>query len=807
MKKKIELLAPAGGLEQLKAAVLNGADAVYFGGNAFSARQSAKNFSLEEIEVGRRLTAQYGVKMYCAINTLLSKKEVEEALVFIDVLNQIGIDGIIVQDIGLMALCLTHCPEMAVHTSTQMTVANVETIAYLKEQNVKRVVVPRESSLEDIKAMAKGGLELEAFVHGAICICYSGQCLLSSMIGGRSGNKGACAQPCRLTYDLVEGEDVVASKAHYLSPKDLMLIESVHAMIEAGVTSFKIEGRMKTPAYVAETVKYYREAIDAYEKGVPYSLKKDERQNIEEVFNRDFTEGYLKGIKDKDLMSYRKPNHRGVFLGRVVDYDNHKATINLKHHLDLGDKIAFWTKKDGRVVTEVGKIIRDNESVTKGNVGETVLIDVPKRIGREDRVFKVESSLRKRLLAEAMTTLDGQDKIGIKAIFKGDIGEPLELTLVTESGLTVSSTSDLKLEKAIHHPLDEAILKGQMRLGNTPYVLTALINDIAPDAIVPKSTLNQMRRQCIEALDASRVVKEKRIPITLDLLPKNNANIEVEVTVSSIDQMKLALEKGVEKVFYPLISFKGMGENLLAYLKNKPETVLNKIGLVLPRIVREEELPVLEAAFKAYSPYINSFKANTLDQLVYLKNRQVPHISGSSHLNIFNPYAFKALKGDFSADGLSLSRERNIQGLSEFKGHGSLLVYGSLPLMVLEHCVIKGAIGCESQFCGNKNYGLKDRKNIIFPIKTDGLCKTHLFNSKTLFIAEDVEALYKKTFNHFELDFTLDTAAHMNAVLEAYLFLFSSLEAKKSQQVKKAVDSLKAIVTNYTKGHYHRGVN
>lgn len=325
--------------------------------------------------------------------------------------------------------------------------------------------------------------------------------------------------------------------------------------------------------------------------------------------------------------------------------------------------------------------------------------------------------------------------------------------------------------------------------------------------MVPKSIFNQLRRECIEALD-NLILSEKRdFSINLNLPVKTLDCIEVEVTVTTIDQLKLALEQGIEKVFYPLIPFKGMEENLFAYLKNKPDEILKRIGLVLPRIVREKELPFLEKAFDRYYPKIKSFKGNTLDQLVFLKNRQVPFISGGSHLNIFNPYTYVELKEAFGAQTLSLSRELNMKGLSEFKGHGSLLVYGALPLMVLEHCIINWSIGCQGKDCGQSCYTLKDRKNVLFPLKNDAFCKTHVFNSKNLFINEDVEILFKKKFTNFELDFTLDSLETMKKVLSGYLFLFKSLENHKDSQVIKAIDNLKETVFNYTKGHYHRGVN
>jgi putative protease len=327
MQGKIELLAPAGSFEALEAAVNAGADAIYLGGNAFGARAYANNFDNEEMRKAVRFAHLHGVQIFVTVNTLVDDEEFAALADYLLFLDSIKIDGIIVQDMGVINVAKKLVPHLPLHASTQMTITNLEGVRFAAAQGMTRAVLARELSLEDIKKIcAASPIEIEVFIHGALCVCYSGQCLMSSLIGGRSGNRGRCAQPCRLPYtlvdqdnkDLLDGED--AGK-YLLSPRDLNTLRILPQLIEAGVTSFKIEGRMKRPEYVAIVVDAYRRAIDSYLAG-DYKVPAQDFANIEQIFNRDFTTAYLLDRPGKNMMSDRRPNNRGVLIGRVVKLDH-----------------------------------------------------------------------------------------------------------------------------------------------------------------------------------------------------------------------------------------------------------------------------------------------------------------------------------------------------------------------------------------------------------------------------------------------------------------------------------------------------
>ncbi|HEY3423156.1 MAG TPA: peptidase U32 family protein, partial [Negativicutes bacterium] len=368
----IELLAPVGNREALVAAVESGADAVYLAGKLFGARASATNFSEEELADAVRFVHLRGVLVYVTVNTLLDNTEIPVLIRYLQYLYQIGVDAIIVQDIGVAKIVRDMLPAMPVHASTQMTIHNLDGVEFLAEIGFERVVLARESSLADLKHICSNTtIEIESFVHGALCIGYSGQCLMSSLIGGRSGNRGRCAQPCRLPYTLVNknGDDVLkeAQAGEYLlSPKDFNTLELLPQMIEAGVNSLKIEGRMKRPEYVAVVVDTYRRAIDAYLADKHnYVVTQEDQKDLAQIFNRDFTTAYLEGKQGRNMMSDRRPNNRGVRIGRVISYDlnSQMVTLKLDEPLWVNDIVEFWVKVGGRVSSTVSLMKVKGESV------------------------------------------------------------------------------------------------------------------------------------------------------------------------------------------------------------------------------------------------------------------------------------------------------------------------------------------------------------------------------------------------------------------------------------------------------------
>ncbi|MFA7467967.1 MAG: peptidase U32 family protein, partial [Desulfotomaculaceae bacterium] len=351
--KRPELLAPAGGRDALVAAVQNGADAVYLGGRQFNARRGADNFDIKELAEVIEYAHMRGVKVYVTVNILLADTELREAIRFLHAIYNAGADAAIVQDVGLIRLARLVVPELELHASTQMTAHNLPGVEFLRDAGLKRVVLAREMNLDSVRHIReRAGVQLETFVHGALCICYSGQCLMSSMIGGRSGNRGRCAQPCRLEYRLVDKDGKPVADAgqwgeYLLSPKDLNLSDYIPRLMAAGIDSFKIEGRMRRPEYVATVIRIYRELIDRALDGGDFAVTGEETVDLAQIFNRGFSTGYFFGNPGQNLMSYKRPNNRGVLLGRVKHYNQRvgRVEIELEAPLATGDGIEVWVTR------------------------------------------------------------------------------------------------------------------------------------------------------------------------------------------------------------------------------------------------------------------------------------------------------------------------------------------------------------------------------------------------------------------------------------------------------------------------------
>ncbi|MBQ5369199.1 MAG: U32 family peptidase, partial [Peptococcaceae bacterium] len=368
-KKKIELLAPAGSLQALKAAVENGADAVYIGGPMFSARQKAENFTHEQMVAGVQYAHERGCKVHVAVNTIVSNEEIGQVVEYAYKLAEAKVDAVIVQDLGVAHLLRETLPQLPLHASTQMAVHNTPGVQFLEEQGFERVVLARETSLEAIREIkAETDAELEVFVHGALCVAYSGQCLLSSMIGGRSGNRGLCAQPCRMQYQLVDegGREYQSKDGQYLlSTRDLNMIHHLPDLIRAGVTSLKIEGRMKRPEYVATVVRQYRQAIDAYYAGSQFDKKLADK-NLLQIFNRDFTTGYFYGNQGADLMSHVRPDNRGVLIADVMKVENKKVWVQLHDTLSVGDGYLLYNQRGEEIAGKVQEMSIKGKAIQSG---------------------------------------------------------------------------------------------------------------------------------------------------------------------------------------------------------------------------------------------------------------------------------------------------------------------------------------------------------------------------------------------------------------------------------------------------------
>lgn len=501
--KKPELLAPAGDMESLRAAVLAGCDAVYLGGYTFGARSYAGNFSNEEIIEAIRYCHLRKVKVYVTVNTLIHEDKFDMCISYIDFLHQNNVDAIIVQDLGLMDYVRRVYPNLEIHASTQMHIHNVEGVLFAQSLGLKRAVVAREMDIQTIQEMKKkSSIQLEVFVHGALCVSYSGQCLMSSMIGGRSGNLGNCSQCCRMKYTFLSNGEKKGKNKYLLSTKDLNTLEYVGQLIEIGVDSLKIEGRMKRPEYVYMVTKLYRKAIDNYYLYQDTRITEEDVESLALLFNRKFTKGFLFGEDITQFTHSYRPNHMGVTLGKVLACHKGMASILLQHTLSIGDGIRILGSKED-VGCTVTKILCGNKSVEEGHAGDTVQICVDSDVETSSIVLKTTD--RKQL--EKIHTLMKEEKaFSIRGDVYIEIGKPI-LFIVYDEDYMVQVTSKELVEEATTSPTDkDRIIKQLKKFGGTVYSLDMLSIHMSNDNVfIPIASLNELRREATYKLDMHRL--------------------------------------------------------------------------------------------------------------------------------------------------------------------------------------------------------------------------------------------------------------------------------------------------------------
>lgn len=490
--RKPELLAPAGNRAAFEAALAAGADAIYLGAGSFNARRNADNFAIDDLRAACRDAHLRGARVYLTANTLVFPGEMDDALAMVASATEAGIDAAIVQDVGLMSVLRRELPELELHASTQLNVRGKRGIELATRLGCSRVTLARELSIEQIARLAELGVDLEVFVHGALCICQSGQCLLSSLIGGRSANRGLCAQPCRLPYKLVDedGKTLAQEGQYLLSPKDLCGIGMVDRLIEADVASLKIEGRMKSPEYVSTVTATYREAIDrAWEDRASYEAADDAEDVLAEAFNRGFTQGYLAGERGNDMMGYRRPNNRGVAVGRVTGYSAGKVKLAATRDIAVGDLLEFWTSK-GRVTYTV-----ESSDTLKG---ETKYLGVREPVSVGDRVFRVRSAKLARD-AEERTAMGMKIPVSIGVTMRK--GEPLEIIVRDEAGHEAKAIGPIIEEARTKAITREDVIEHVGRLGSTPFTCEDWQIDLDEGVGIGFSTLHKTRSAALAAFE------------------------------------------------------------------------------------------------------------------------------------------------------------------------------------------------------------------------------------------------------------------------------------------------------------------
>lgn len=489
---KPELLAPAGSREAFEAAVGAGADAVYLGAGEFNARRNADNFGADDLRAACRDAHLRGRKVYLTANTLVFPDEMDAALSTVASAAEAGVDAAIVQDVGLMQVLRRELPELELHTSTQMNIRDEAGVELAVRLGAARVTLARELTVEQIAALAKLGVDLECFVHGALCICQSGQCLLSSLIGGRSANRGLCAQPCRLPYKLVDerGKKLADAGQYLLSPKDLMGIDQLPRLIEAGVASLKIEGRMKSAEYVSTVTGVYRQALDrAWRDRESYQAEQAEKEQLSEAFSRGFSAAFLVGETGNDMMGYKRPNNRGRAVGRVDGFSKGRVLVNESTALEKGDLLEVWTKT-GRVTYTVGK----GDDVRPGNVR----LSIKEPVSAGDRIFRVRSA---RLARACEQRTEQGMTIPVEMSVRVVIGQPLAVSVRDAAGHEARAEGPVVEPARTKAVTREDVIEHVGRLGGTPFACASWDVELSEGAGIGFSALHRVRKEALEAFE------------------------------------------------------------------------------------------------------------------------------------------------------------------------------------------------------------------------------------------------------------------------------------------------------------------
>ena len=562
--KKPELLAPAGSMESLIAAINAGCDAVYISGKRYGARAFAQNFTEEQIIEAIKLCHLYGVKIYVTVNTLIFENEVEDFLNYVDFLHFNNVDAIIIQDIGMMDILRKKYPNLEIHASTQMHIHNLESVKLMEKLKIKRVVLARETSIEQVEQIRKNtNIELEIFAHGALCISYSGQCLMSYLIGGRSGNRGVCAGSCRLPYSIYSNNKKINENDYILSMKDLNTLYYIDKLINIGVDSIKLEGRMKRPEYVYLVVSLYRKAIDSYITTGNINITDADIKELKKIFNREFTEGFLFNEKNENIVNDKKPNHQGIIIGKVIDYNNEYATIKLIDSLNINDGIRFISKND--VGFTLTSMFKNKKRINAAKKDDIVSIKVKEKVKKDDIVVKTTDYKQLNEIKQ---------KIKIRCMVIAKEGVPLEIQY-SDYKNNVKVIGNI-VEKSINSPITKEKIKQQLsKLGDTIYYIDN-INIISDNNIfINIKELNELRRNLVNLLNNKRLYEIKYVKKEYEIeLPNLKQKEELNLEVSNINILNKLKQYKFDKI----------------YTKNKQLLNLDdRILLKLPRVKYDYE--------------------------------------------------------------------------------------------------------------------------------------------------------------------------------------------------------------------------
>lgn len=789
-----ELLAPAGDRDCIRAAIENGADAVYFGLDCgYNARARAANFEPHELpEIMGQLHSR-GVKGYVTLNTLIFTEELPDVERLVKQIATADVDAVLVQDLGLVRLIRRICPELPIHASTQMTLTSSQSIAAAAELGVERVVLARELSVPEIRRIrAQTEMPLEVFVHGALCVAYSGQCLTSESLGGRSANRGQCAQACRLPYDIVcDGEDVATGDQKYLlSPQDLAAYALIPDLIAAGVCSLKIEGRLKTPEYVANITRHYRRAIDAAMAKRPVEFTPRDVEEMELSFSRGFSPGWLGGCDHKMLVPALSSDKRGVLLGRVRRVVHAQIEVELAASVKRGDGVVFdcGRAEDDRQGGRVYEVFRAGRSLTEpvheGLVHLAFARDALdfREIFPGQEIWKTDDPELTARLRKSYNTPVPQRRIAIELAIEAAVGQPLRISARAETGWQAAVESPEPLAEARKHPLTEEILRDQFgRLGGSEFELSRLTARIGGQPMVPLSILGRLRHAVVEALRAqARAGKARQVApgSPLEALRAQDAlsspaptttEPTLHVLCRSLPQLAEVLAAGAASV---LVDFQDIRHYRDAVKQARAAGA--KILLATPRIQKPGEAGIF-VALQKYGG--DGMLVRNLGGLRFYAERKIPLVADFS-LNCANELTAHYLWTSGAAritPSYDLNREQLLDLVSAAPAAGlELVIHQHMPMFHMEHCVFCAMLspGTNKTNCGRPCdrhlVQLRDRIGMEHPLHADVGCRNTLFNAVAQSAAEIVPALLHAGVRHFRVELLGERGDQLRETIALY---------------------------------------
>ncbi|MDU1260331.1 MAG: U32 family peptidase [Veillonella sp.] len=807
----MELLAPAGTMENFMAALESGADAIYLGGKVFNARAHAANFGIDELREAVRLAHILDVSVYVTVNILIGDTELKDLEQYIKDLDSIGVDAIIVQDLAVAEIAKRVAPNIHLHGSTQMTAATLDAVRFYESLGFTRVVLARELSLKEIQHICKHcKAEIEVFVHGALCVCYSGQCLMSSFIGGRSGNRGACAQPCRLPYELLDskGESVLPKhEAYLLSPKDLNYSEHMNELVAAGVTSFKVEGRMKKVSYVRQVIGTYREILD------DASIHENQRKALASGFNRGFSTAYLEDTVGRQMMTVVAPNHQGKPIGESYTKKG-EVYLSLTEPIEQGSLVKIL-QSNGSVTyyTVDDEWTCVSDTLYKGRpaeglaVGQLYLASTPK-------------NTKSRGLQEFTRKYDMSVYLSV-----GSNGETnyTELTAILDSGLSVTVTNEYVPAIANKVPTSlEKVTEQLGRLGNTLFRLSYV--DI-PDGpyMWPASVLNALRRDAVTALETALITHHveswQALQVTGDVDYDFKAQHElsydtcpmISARVDEIEGVKAAIAGGAQKIV-----FGGDRLSRTPYALSVYDEVARLCAqsdvictFATPRVVKDDEVEAYKHTLEAIvQSHPDSISIHVPQALLWLRELgYTGAIEADTGLNIFNTPTLHFWE-QLHISCVNPSQELTLKQITELAKHSHVpietMIHGYTEMMISEYCAIASFVGTGSKVncpmpCVKESYSLKDRKGEIFPIRTDPYCRMHIMNSHEMDMRAYVPMLLQKGISILRVDGRHMKPSYLKDIVSQYVGIATGTIEAPPKKIDSQGESI-------TRGHYFRGI-